>query len=291
MAINNAVNAKVTGFQSLNATTGVWNGRTLQQGTNITITNADGTGGDPTISATGGGSSTAGATLDMVDDFVFPARLTNEAIYSVYEWQFKKDQSSNFGDVTVADVASGRPGVAQLTTNSAVGLGASNIAIFGGGSGTGPFILGGGVLTLQFYIKLPALSIITARYIVMFGLGDTFLTAGTTDQVNGCYFSYSDSVNSGNWSVKTASASTRTTGSTSTAADTSWHVYKIVVNAAATSVAYYIDGVQVANSPLTTNIPTTAIGPFVSIIETIGTTSNTVDVDLFTLNLPLTTPR
>lgn len=55
MAITNAVNASIQGFQSLNTTTGVWNGRTLTAGTGVTISNGDGTGGNPTISATGGG--------------------------------------------------------------------------------------------------------------------------------------------------------------------------------------------------------------------------------------------
>jgi len=57
MAVNNAVNATQTGFQSLNSTTGVWNGRTLTAGTGISITNGDGTGGNPVISAASGAFS------------------------------------------------------------------------------------------------------------------------------------------------------------------------------------------------------------------------------------------
>lgn len=57
MAITNAVNATTPGFQSLTSA-GVWNGRTLQQGTGITITNADGVAGDPTISSSATGSVT-----------------------------------------------------------------------------------------------------------------------------------------------------------------------------------------------------------------------------------------
>lgn len=53
MAFNNAVNAKTAGFQSLTSA-GVWNGRTLTAGTGISITNGDGIGGDPVISALGG---------------------------------------------------------------------------------------------------------------------------------------------------------------------------------------------------------------------------------------------
>lgn len=52
MAINNAVNAKVQGYQSLNITTGVWNGRTFTAGAGISITNGDGTAGNTVISST-----------------------------------------------------------------------------------------------------------------------------------------------------------------------------------------------------------------------------------------------
>lgn len=53
MGLANSVDASTTGFQSLNATTGIWNGRSLTAGTGVSITNNDGTGGNPTFSATG----------------------------------------------------------------------------------------------------------------------------------------------------------------------------------------------------------------------------------------------
>lgn len=57
MAFNNAINARQTGFQSLTSA-GVWNGRTLTAGAGISITNGDGTGGNPVITATGGAVQT-----------------------------------------------------------------------------------------------------------------------------------------------------------------------------------------------------------------------------------------
>lgn len=54
MAFNNAVDATETGFQSLNSS-GVWHGRTLTAGTGISISNGDGTGGNPTIASTSTG--------------------------------------------------------------------------------------------------------------------------------------------------------------------------------------------------------------------------------------------
>lgn len=52
--INNAVNAQIQGLQNFNASTGAWTGRTLTAGTGISISNGDGTSGNPVISATGG---------------------------------------------------------------------------------------------------------------------------------------------------------------------------------------------------------------------------------------------
>lgn len=64
MAINNAVNANTAGMQSLTSA-GVWNGRTLTAGAGISIANGDGVSGNPTISATGGGSAFTDETADF----------------------------------------------------------------------------------------------------------------------------------------------------------------------------------------------------------------------------------
>jgi hypothetical protein len=65
MAFNNAVDASESGFQSI-TTLGVWHGRTLIAGTGISITNGDGTAGNPVISATGGGGG-GGLTCTTFD--------------------------------------------------------------------------------------------------------------------------------------------------------------------------------------------------------------------------------
>lgn len=59
MALGNAVDASVQGFQSLDTTTGIWTGRSLTAGTNVNITNNDGTGGNPVISSTSPGGASA----------------------------------------------------------------------------------------------------------------------------------------------------------------------------------------------------------------------------------------
>lgn len=108
---------------------------------------------------------------------------------------------------------------------------------------------------------------------------DTFTTrAGFMDSVSaeptdGCYFRYTDGVNSGKWQAVTRSNGTETATDTGVApvADT-WHLMSIDVNAAGTSVVFAIDGSTVTN---TTNIPTGAgreTGYAISANKSAGTT-------------------
>jgi hypothetical protein len=107
------------------------------------------------------------------------------------------------------------------------------------------------------------------------------------------YFKYSDNLNSGNWIGNTASASSRSTANSAIAAQTSTFVnLGITIDAGATSVGFFINGVQIANSPLAANIPTAAITPFINLIPTVGTTAaGSLLVDLFYMTQTLTTPR
>ena len=66
MAFNNSINSNLTGFQSLTSA-GVWNGRTLTGGTGISITNGDGTGGNPTIAVIGSGLAWVTTTANVAN--------------------------------------------------------------------------------------------------------------------------------------------------------------------------------------------------------------------------------
>lgn len=54
MATANSINANQIGFQVYDGA-GTWSGRTLQVGAGLNVTNANGVGGNPVISANGGG--------------------------------------------------------------------------------------------------------------------------------------------------------------------------------------------------------------------------------------------
>lgn len=182
---------------------------------------------------------------------------------------------------TSSDVsASGHPGVIQIVQNTGAG-GCGNSL----GNAYGLFS-GEGTITAQWVVQLPTLSTASPRYIMYIGLMNKTATGVPT---KGCWFQYSDNVNSGNWTINTSGAST-TTANTSTAADTSWHNYKVILNAAGTSVSFYIDNVQVANSPISTNLPNATFGNQVALDSSVGN-GNTFNADLYITQVDLTTTR
>lgn len=76
--------------------------------------------------------------------------------------------------------------------------------------------------------------------------------AGTV--ANGAYFTYTHGTNSGNWTCVTTAGSTSTSTDSTIAVSTSaYHRLEVCVNAAASSVEFWIDGVKRATH--TTNIP------------------------------------
>lgn len=179
----------------------------------------------------------------------------------------------------VVSDAANHPGLVELstgtTTTGRAAIGQSTVV------GASPLILGGGTVVYDAIVKIPTLSDATERYIIRLGLCD----AVGADCTDGAYFEYDESA-SANWRCKTASNSVRTTNTSTTAVAAATYVrLTIVVNAAGTSVAFYLDGVEVTGgscSPIATNIPTgasRATGWFANILKSAGTTARTAWVD------------
>lgn len=173
---------------------------------------------------------------------------------------------------------SGHPGVLELSTGSSST--ATNFINF-----FYALSLGQGTYSLDILAKIPTLSTAAQRFNIYIGFMDNFAPA------NGCYFYYRDNVNSGRWQIKNTASSTTTTANTVTTVDTNWHKFSIRVNAAATSVGYFIDDVQVSNSPLTTNIPTSLLSCGCAIDKDVGTTARTILMDYVQLDISLTSDR
>ncbi len=150
------------------------------------------------------------------------------------------------------------------------------------------YLLGGGVYTMDMIIKLPLLSTTPDSYTVRLGLGDIL---NDMDHNNGVYFEYNDALGSGNWICKTASGAARTNTTTSIPPVANvWTHLQFVINAAATSVAYYIDGVLAGTT--TTTIPTGGLATVLKITRNASTGANrAVYLDAVSLDIALTTPR
>jgi hypothetical protein len=132
----------------------------------------------------------------------------------------------------------------------------------------------------EAYVSVPTLGGTGAAALtVRVGLGDT---TGIGDEANGVYFEYAGTAaGTINWSLKTASASTRTTtGSGIAVTAGQWYKLSAVVNAGGTSVGFYVDDAFIAN--ISTNIPTTALAPTLRIIAgAASVAAKSVDIDYY----------
>lgn len=179
----------------------------------------------------------------------------------------------------------GHPGYMSLTTGS-TSTGRCNIDL---GTQTITYATGA-----KFFFEtcIQLSSLVTAglqEYQAWFGLIDTNnATEPGGAGASGVYFYY-DQVDT-HWKCKTANNNTRTSVTTTTTVDTSFHRFGIDFDA--TTATFYIDGVSVATS--TTNIPTdnvTVGAPGFTIAKSLGSTAMSMNVDYMLLRWILATPR
>jgi hypothetical protein len=149
-------------------------------------------------------------------------------------------------------------------------------------------LLGSGKLSVNFVVNLNTLSTNPNEYQAYFGLTDEMILADPQEPANGVWFYYTDSVNSGQWVLNCSSGGTTTSVNTTVAASTNWVNLGFIVNADADEVNFTINGTPVG-TPITTNIPTVAMAPFMN--WTLAGTDPESKIDLFMLNYLLTTTR
>jgi hypothetical protein len=116
------------------------------------------------------------------------------------------------------------------------------------------YLFGGGEYELNCICKIPTLSV--AGQVLTIKIGYDTSVSNPVD-TTGIWFKYTHTLNSGMWTINTEQSGVQTSANTSSTVDTDWHKYTIIVNAAGTSVSFFIDDVEVTNSPITTNIPVT----------------------------------
>jgi hypothetical protein len=148
---------------------------------------------------------------------------------------------------------------------------------------------GQGSISFSWKIRIPILSDATNRFVVYLGWGDT---SGSGDMVDGVYFTYSDTINTGNWTLNTSSSSIRTALSSNIPVNTNWTKLTATVNDFGTTADFYIDGILAGT--ISTNIPTAPArqtGALVKIEKTVGTTARTIYYDYYYDKIFFTSPR
>lgn len=128
-------------------------------------------------------------------------------------------------------------------------------------------------------------------FTIRIGFGDV-LTGG--ENVDGVFFRYTHSVNSGNWELVARKSDVETvTDSGYFEGGFDWRRFRIVVNAAATSAQFFINGTSVgtvgSNIPLSASAQRTGLRN--SISKDGGTNQRYLDVDYMYLKFVPTTPR
>lgn len=240
------------------------------------------------ISMTDGG---AGNPVTLAQDTVDLGRRRVQFVDDFFgttsgDVNFMKAVSGTGADVTNMAVAElGVFGVWQLTTGTTA---TGRAAIIAGNADS--FSLGQGQATFEVYLKFPTLSTVAEEFILRIGFMDS-TTGGST---NGVYMIY-DRLTSLNWKLNTITAGGSSTVNTSaTPVGTGWTRLKIVVNAAGTSVSFFVNGTQVSGSPITTNIPVGAgkeCTLAASLIKSAGINTRNANIDYVAFDYDLTTPR
>lgn len=158
--------------------------------------------------------------------------------------------------------------------------------------------LGGGTWVYETYVNIATLSTSAERYQLAIGFIDATTAA---NQVDGAYILYDEGgVSTGStaaayWQTVTTSNSVRTFNtslSQVTVSAATWVKLRIEVNAAASSITFYVNGSAIATH--TANIPTAAgreTGFGWLLIKSVGTTARTVDFDYIAVQNDFTNDR
>jgi hypothetical protein len=180
------------------------------------------------------------------------------------------------------------PGIWQLTTGTTT----TGIATLGNANNyLNCFLPGGGYSEFNYLVQLPVLSNGTDTYTFWVGLSENGGVYASYPGNNACWFKYLSS-SSLNWSAETIASGTPTvaSGGSSVAVTTGWNHLRITINAAGTSVSFYVNGTLIGTSA--SNIPTSqSVGIQFALIKSAGTTSVVGNIDYISFYQQLTTSR
>jgi hypothetical protein len=184
-------------------------------------------------------------------------------------------------------------GVAFFQTNTV----ATNYINYCSSSGAAQLWFGGGAWNYEALININTLSVALERYRMIFGFGSVISNSSEAD---GVFITYDEggtangTIASANWQCVTVANSVRTlTTSTTAVTASAWNKLRIEINAAGTSVTFYVNGTAIATH--TTNIPLASNSRYVlmktGLAKTIGITTRGFYCDYIGYENILTTAR
>lgn len=177
------------------------------------------------------------------DDFI--GNWDTTSCFGAFSW-FRQAQNGGGIESPTGDVTNLHPGLLRFRTGTTSGW---------GGVATYDYLtFGNGEVILEFCFKSINVGDVTNDFSLYLGFGDKIFNSNPVPN-DGIYFFYNQATNSGNWVARTVNGGTTTSANSTVALDTDYHIFRIVVNADATSVSFFIDGTEISNSPVTTNIP------------------------------------
>lgn len=287
------------------------NGSSVALGASTTIT------ADPNITSLTLATPVAADEIPIYDASATAVRkVTVQSLNEGYQGDYMRTAGYSYFNEFIASLATASAGNDIQATNSGTGAGntptnsternrpgqlqfASGTTSTGRtavNSGAGVVGFSGGKWIYETDINIAQLSTGTERFQLLFGFFDTYTTV---NQIDGAYLLYDEggvttgSAASANWQLVTSNNSTRTFTTSSTAiAISTWTKLRIEVNAAGTSIDYFVNGSNIGT--ITTNIPTASgrvMGFGNLLIKSIGTTSVTYTGDFIFAQELFTTPR
>lgn len=200
------------------------------------------------------------------------------------------NETSGSSFINPTNITNQHPGIVTLTTGTdSTGIG-EVLGVTSNNGWDGSFLTGGGELSCEFCFNIPTLSDGTDTYRFRIGFSDQ-VASGATGFYEASLGYHSPT--SANWILQTARNNSHTDNISSTPVTTGWNKGKVVINADASLITYYINGISIGT--VSTNIPdqgsTSNIGFVASIIKSAGTTARTVDIDYIKLKQKITNRR
>jgi len=271
---------------------GLWKNKTIDK-TLVGLANVDNTSdvNKPISSLTQ--TALNGKQQDLFD-FIDNGIIVYDDYISTSYVSGSTNWNQNSGSNSSGNSLSGAQGT-QICTTGILTVGGGGTTL--GDVNAGNFFIGNGAWSYKRRVYIPTLSTATERYVIFDGFqaGSSFVNA--TNMVGFIYDeggTYATGVSAGspNWKCFTINGGVRTITTTSTAvASATWTKLRIEINAAGTSVGFYVDNVLVATH--TTNIPasTTALHQGNFIVKSAGTTARTYVSDYISIKQILTTSR